>query len=219
MQFDLLDPTHNQILATDSYEAFRRELIASGCQRCPLCKARDRIVIDRGNPSADVMVISERPGENENREGKAFVGRAGELLDKIFAAIGMDTNRDLLITNVVKCMPPIDRPPTAAEVGACLPYLEKQIALLRPKVVVLLGAIALKYVSGEPGDVDMEACAGRFLTLPCYPGVQFQVLYHPAFLLRDPQRKKDMWEHIKRLRDYLKTGELRASSPAPPPAP
>ncbi len=208
MQFDLLDSTHNDVISTESYEAFASVLKVSGCRRCPLHEARDKIVIDRGNPHARVMIISERPGEHENREGLAFVGRAGALLDKIFAAIGMDTNRDLLITNVVKCMPPVDRSPTSGEVAACKPYLEKQIALMKPSVVILLGAIAYKFVSGETGEIDMAECAGKFLTLAAYPGIQFMVLYHPAFLLRDPSKKKPMWEHVQKLKEFLQTGNV-----------
>lgn len=206
MQFDLLDSTHNTVISTESYEAFASALKASGCKRCPLHEARDKFVIDRGNPRSAVMVISERPGEHENREGVAFVGKAGALLDRIFAAIGMDTNRDLLVTNVVKCMPPVDRSPTAAEVAACRPYLEKQIALMKPKVIVLLGAVAYKFVSGETGEIDMAESAGTFMTLTAYPGIQFMVLYHPAFLLRDPLKKKPMWEHVQRLKAFLQTG-------------
>jgi uracil-DNA glycosylase family 4 len=213
MQFDLLDPVHNEILRTKTYAEFAERLKKSDCRRCPLCEKRDKIVIDRGNPDSKVMIVSERPGENENREGLAFVGRAGELLDKIFAAIGMDTNKDLLITNVVKCMPPVDRSPQSGEVAACLPYLEKQIDLVRPKVVILLGAVALKYVTGEHGlpegtaesDYSMEEEAGKFFTMPKFPGTQFVVLYHPAFLLRDPSKKKIMWVHVQKLRDYLKS--------------
>lgn len=203
MQFDLLDPKHNEILSSTGYEEFYKKLTQSGCQRCPLSGARNKIVVDRGNPQAKIMVISERPGNNEDREGKAFVGRAGELLDKIFASINMDTNKDVIITNVVKCMPPTDRSPTSGEVTACLPYLEKQIALIEPKVVVLLGAIALKFVSPEHTDFSMEQEAGKFFSLPRYPGVLFVVLYHPAFLLRDPSKKKVMWEHVKKLKELL----------------
>lgn len=175
----------------------------SNCRRCPLCEARNKIVVDRGNPKAKLMIVSERPGQNEDREGKAFVGRAGALLDKIFASIGLDTNRDLIITNVVKCMPPTDRSPQSGEVASCIPYLEKQIALIQPKVVILLGAVALKFVSPEHTEFSMEKEAGKFFTLPRYPGIQFMVLYHPAFLLRDPSKKQIMWEHAKRLRDFL----------------
>lgn len=208
MQFDLLDSTHNEILETKTYEEFSRALKESKCQRCSLCERRDKIVIDRGNPSARVMIVSERPGENENIEGRAFVGRAGELLDKIFTAIGMETNKDLIITNVVKCMPPTDRSPNAHEVASCLPYLEKQINLIKPQVIILLGAVALKFVSGEASDIEMEKFAGKFISLQKYPGIKFMILYHPAFLLRDPRKKKDMWEHVQHLRDFLKTGEI-----------
>jgi uracil-DNA glycosylase family 4 len=210
MQFDLLDAEYNEVLAQPTYVSFCDALRAFDCRRCPLGSSRDKIVIDRGNPKSQVMIISERPGENENREGRAFVGRAGELLDKIFAAIGMDTDRDLIITNVVKCMPPVDRQPTAAEARACLPYLERQIALIKPRLIILLGAVALKFVTGETGDVDMEDCVGRFFTMAAYPEIQFVVLYHPAFLLRDPRKKRDMWEHVQKIRDFLKTNELSA---------
>lgn len=203
MQFDLLDTTHNQILSQESYETFAQALRQSNCQRCPLSKSRSHIVVDRGNPQSKIMIISERPGENEDKTGAAFVGRAGELLDKIFAAIGLDTNQDLLIVNVVKCLPPVERAPQSNEAEACRPYLEKQIALVQPKVILLLGAVAFKYVSEESRDFSMEAEAGKFFTLPKFSGIQFMVLYHPAFLLRDPSKKKSMWLHVQRLKEYL----------------
>lgn len=204
MQFDLFDDTHNRILSATSYGEFSESLRASACRRCGLHRRRGRIVVDRGNPGAPILVVSERPGENEDRLGQAFVGRAGEMLDKIFKAIELDSNRDVLITNVVKCMPEVDRSPFAEEVRACLPYLEKQIALIRPAVLLLLGAVALKYISPQRSEIKMEDEAGRFFTMEGYPGIQFMVLYHPAFLLRDPRKKKDMWQHAKRLRDFLK---------------
>lgn len=130
------------------------------------------------------------------------------MLDKIFAAIGMDTNKDLLIVNVVKCLPPTDRPPQSGEVAACRPYLEKQTDLVKPKVILLLGAVAFKYVSDEPRDFSMEEEAGKFFTLPKFPGIQCMVLYHPAFLLRDPSKKKVMWQHIQRLKEYLESVKI-----------
>lgn len=231
MQFDLLDTTHNQILSQASYEAFAKTLRESNCQRCPLSKSRTHIVVDRGNPQSKIMIISERPGENEDKTGIAFVGRAGELLDKIFAAIGLDTNKDLLIVNVVKCLPPTERAPQSNEAEACRPYFEKQIALVQPKIILLLGAVAFKYVSGqgstslireansknlrsinEPRDFSMEEEAGKFFTLPQFRGIQFMVLYHPAFLLRDPSKKKPMWLHVQRLKEFLeKEGLFQAS--------
>ncbi len=163
-------------------------------------------MIDRGNPDSNILIISERPGDNEDALGQAFVGRSGELLDRIMASIGLDTNRDMLIVNVVKCKAEIDRAPTAQEAEACLPYQHRQIELMHPKIILLLGAVALKYVAPQVGgreEFSMEHEAGRFFTVPEYPGVQFMVLYHPAFLLRDPTKKAVMWEHVKKLRALL----------------
>jgi DNA polymerase len=203
MQVDLFDQDLNAILGASTYDEFATRLRAYGCKRCSLCKSRSRIVLDRGNPGASILVISERPGDNEDREGRAFVGRSGELLDKILQSIGIDPDRDTLITNVVKCKPESDRAPTSDEASACLPFLDKQIALVRPRVVLLLGHVALKWIDPTRKDFTMEEEAGSFFALPRYPGVQFMVLYHPAFLLRDPSKKRPTWEHVLRLKAYL----------------
>ena len=203
-EFDLFDSAYNEVLAASSYAEFRKRLTAYNCQKCPRGKARSHIVIDRGNPDSEILIVSERPGENEDVQGQAFVGRSGELLDKIMSSIGLDTNRDLLIVNVVKCKAEIDRAPTAAEAEACFPYLRRQIELMRPKVILLLGAVALKFLVKDRGEeFSMEKEAGHFFTVPEYPDVQFMVLYHPAFLLRDPTKKAVMWEHVKKLRAFL----------------
>jgi len=203
MQVDLFDQGLNAILSARDYEDFASRLRAYDCRRCTLCKSRSQIVVDRGNPTAAILIISERPGDNEDREGRAFVGRSGELLDKILQSIGLDPNRDTLITNIVKCKPEVDRAPTSDEAMACLPFLERQIALVRPRVVLLLGQVALKWVDPTRKDFKMEDEAGRFFELARFPGVQFMVLYHPAFLLRDPSKKRPTWEHVQRLRAYL----------------
>ncbi len=203
MQIDLFDTELNHVLGASTYGEFKERLSGYDCRRCTLCHSRTNIVIDRGNPGADIMIISERPGVNEDRVGKPFVGRAGELLDKMLNAIGLDSNRDVLITNVVRCMPEVDRSPTRDEVDACFPFMEKQIALMQPKVILLLGAVAVKWVDTERTDIKMEDEVGRFFELPRFPGIQFMVMFNPAFLLRDPRRKKDTWEHLKTLRDYL----------------
>jgi DNA polymerase len=204
VELDLFDAAYNDVLAAPTYRDFRKRLTGYNCQKCPRGKARSHIVIDRGNPDARILIISERPGDNEDVMAQAFVGRSGELLDKIMASIGLDTNRDLLIANVVKCKAEIDRAPTAGEVAACLPYLRRQIELIRPKVILLLGAVALRYLVKERGEeFSMEKEAGHFFTVPEYPEVQFMVLYHPAFLLRDPTKKAVMWDHVKKLRSFL----------------
>ena len=203
MQVDLFDQNLNAILSAPTYDEFASRLRAYDCRRCTLCTSRTRIVVDRGNPAATILIVSERPGENEDREGRAFVGRSGALLDKILVSIGVDPNRDTLITNIVKCKPDIDRAPTSDEAQACLPFLDKQIELVRPQVVLLLGHVALKWIDPMRREFKMEEEAGRFFTLQRFPGVQFMVLYHPAFLLRDPSKKRPTWEHVQRLRAYL----------------
>lgn len=219
VQFDLFDDTHNRILTSGTYEEFKENLISYDCRLCHLHNSRKNIVIDRGNPHSPIMVISERPGANEDNTGVAFVGRAGELLDRIMAAIDLDTNSDMLIVNVVKCIPAVDRSPLSDEVKACRPFLDRQIELVSPRVIILLGAVALKHLCEEKKDFRMEDEAGRFFTMGRYPGIQFMVLYHPAFLLRDARKKKDMWGHVKVLRNYLReNGLYHPAEPAHAPA-
>ncbi|UCH85566.1 MAG: uracil-DNA glycosylase [Candidatus Latescibacterota bacterium] len=208
MQIDLFDTELNQILAAVSYADYKSKLAAYDCSRCTLCHSRTNIVIDRGNPSAPILIVSERPGVNEDRVGKPFVGRAGELLDKMLKSIDLDPNEHVLITNVVRCMPETDRSPTKDEVDACFPFLVKQIELVAPRVIMLLGAVAVKWVDPSRSDIKMEKEAGKFFTLPRFPGVQLMVMYNPAFLLRDPRKKANTWEHLKALRNYLHEEKL-----------
>jgi uracil-DNA glycosylase len=214
VQVDLFDQELNAVLASATYLELADRLRAYDCRRCDLCRGRSRIVVDRGNPASEILIVSERPGVHEDLAGQAFVGRSGELLDKILASIGLDANRDTLITNIVKCKGEEDRAPTSEEATACLPFLDRQIALVKPRVVLLLGSVALKWMDPERRNFTMEEEAGRLFTLRRYPDVHFMVLYHPAFLLRDPRRKRDMWEHVRRLKDFLET---RAASPGSQP--
>jgi DNA polymerase len=204
MQNDLFDSAFNHVLAASTYSEFAERLRAYDCRRCGLCHSRTNIVIDRGNPDASILLIGERPGGNEDLRGQPFVGRAGDLLDKMLCAIDLDPSRDVIVTNVTRCVPETDRAPLRDEVDACMPFLEKQIELVRPRVVVLLGAVSLKWMDPQRGEVKMEDEVGRFFSLPAHPGVEFVVMYNPAFLLRDPRKKPDAWEHLKALRDYLK---------------
>ncbi|MDH3216018.1 MAG: uracil-DNA glycosylase, partial [Candidatus Krumholzibacteria bacterium] len=162
MQIDLFDAEFNQIMGSRVYGEFKQLLQNYSCKRCTLCHSRSNIVVDRGNPDSHIMIISERPGDNEDRVGKPFVGRAGELLDKMLAAIDLDTDRDVLITNVVRCKPEVDRSPIKEEVDACFPFMQKQIDLMKPKVILLLGAVAVKWVDPERTDIRMEDEAGKF---------------------------------------------------------
>jgi uracil-DNA glycosylase family 4 len=203
MQIDLFDTAFNEILASGTYTEFKERLGSYNCERCTLCLGRSKIVIDRGNPESSILLISERPGDNEDRVGKPFVGRAGELLDKMLRAIDLNPDRDVLITNVVRCKPEVDRSPTKEEVDACFPFMDKQISLMRPKVILLLGAVAVKWVDPSRSDIKMEEEVGKFFTVPRFPGIQFTVMYNPAFLLRDPRKKAATWERLKTLRSYL----------------
>lgn len=202
-QFDLFDRTQNDIFAARDYHRFKELLAASNCKKCALAQGRRSIVVDRGNPASRIMAIGEAPGETEDSTGRAFVGRAGKLLDEIMHAIRLDTERDLLIANIVKCKPPGNRAPLTEEVNACKPYLRKQIELVRPRIVLLLGAVALKYMIPGKVDFSMTEEAGTFFNCDDYPGISFMVLYHPAYLLYDPRKKKDMWEHVKALHRFL----------------
>ena len=199
-QTDLSDETQKMILDTQTYEAFKKALGQSNCTRCPLSESRTQIVVDRGNPKAKVLIIGEAPGRNEDAQGKAFVGRAGRLLDQLMKDIGFDTNEEALIINVVKCRPPDNRAPKPNEVAACQPFLKKQIALVQPKYILLLGATALRHMMPDKKKFSMERETGSFIDHPDYSGIPIMVLYHPAFILRDPRKKPIMIEHLKRFK-------------------
>ena len=198
-QFDLFDQDQAEFLKAKTYSEFKSGLVESNCMKCPLHEFRRHIVVDRGNPSAKVLMIGEAPGENEDLQGKAFVGRAGRLLDEMLRDFGFDTNRDSLIINVVKCRPPENRQPKPEEAAACSPFLKKQIDLVKPKIIVLLGATALKHVMPSKKDFSMNEEAGRLFESALYPDARMMVLFHPAYILRDPRKKPLMMEHLKNL--------------------
>lgn len=209
VQFDLFETSLSDILSAGRYLDFRQKLSESNCSRCTDLQAgRHTIVVDRGNPFAKIALIGEAPGENEDLEGKAFVGRAGQLLDKIMESIGLNTNKDTLILNVVKCRPPENRAPRPSEAQNCLPFLQWQLNSVKPKVIVLLGATAAKYFLPEMKENGMKDLVGTFFDVPAYPFAKFQLLYHPAYLLRDPRKKADMWTHVKALKTHLETNNI-----------
>jgi uracil-DNA glycosylase len=192
------------ILLSSTYATFRQQLAESNCSKCPsLCQERHTIVVDRGNPQTNIMIIGEAPGENEDLQGRAFVGRGGKLLDDVLASIGLDTNRHTLIANVVKCRPPKNRPPTQQEAENCFPYLTWQLAHVKPKIVLLMGATAAKHLIPEQKDRSMKDRVGRLFDVAAYPETKFLILFHPAYLLRDPRKKKDMLEHLQVLKKWL----------------
>ena len=164
---------------------------------CQIAHAITRKVPGQGNRDARLMIIGEGPGGDEDRQGLAFVGAAGQLLTRMLAAIELD-RKEVFIANVVKCRPPKNRVPTEEEARNCLPFLRAQTALVRPQVILLLGATALKMILGPERRITRDR--GVFVERK---GVWILPTFHPAALLRDPMKKKDAWVDMQRLRDKL----------------
>jgi uracil-DNA glycosylase len=169
---------------------------ACACQKCPLAATRKNVVVERGNREALIMIIGEGPGQNEDETGLPFVGRAGELLDKILASVEL-TEQEVYICNIVKCRPPENRVPTDVEASACKPYLLEQIRLVDPKIILLTGATAVRGVTGDKSGItkirgEWQQWEGR-LIMP---------IFHPAYLLRNASKdigspKWLMWKDIQ----------------------
>lgn len=164
----------------------------ANCRKCRLCAARTYPVPGEGDPHARLMFIGEGPGRDEDQTGRPFVGRAGQLLDKMIAAIGL-TREEVYIANVVKCRPPQNRAPEMDEVAACMPYLRAQVGLIRPQVIVLLGSSALGAILGPEHRITRER--GAWIERK---GVFFMPTFHPAALLRDESKKRPVWEDLKK---------------------
>ncbi|MEN8149465.1 MAG: uracil-DNA glycosylase [Planctomycetota bacterium] len=178
----------NDVLAATTYADFRAALAGSGCTKCDLAGGRTQIVVDRGDPDARLMLIGEGPGAEEDRTGRAFVGRSGRLLDRLLTEAGFDIEREILIANIVRCRPPGNRAPKVSEAKACLPYLRHQISLVDPDVIALLGASAIRFLLPDLKGRPMKDLVGRPFDHADFPGAKLLPLYHPAFLLRDPRR-------------------------------
>jgi DNA polymerase len=167
------------------------------CLRCPLHKSRTKIVHSEGNAKARLMFVGEAPGADEDASGRPFVGRAGQLLNKIIEAIGMK-REDVFIGNVNRCRPPQNRTPTHEEAATCKPFLLREIAILRPDVIVVLGNTAMKnLLDTKEGITKLR---GTFMD---YKGIKVMPTFHPAYLLRDSSKKRETWEDMKKVREYL----------------
>ncbi|HEY3171683.1 MAG TPA: uracil-DNA glycosylase [Thermoanaerobaculia bacterium] len=173
------------------------ERFLAGCPRCKLSGSRTRIVFGAGNPQADLMFVGEAPGREEDEQGLPFVGAAGQLLTKIIEAMGT-TRDDVYIVNTVKCRPPENRNPEPDEVAACRPFLEEQIRLVAPRVIVTLGTFAAQAILGT--DEPISQLRGRWHLAH---GAEVMPTYHPAFLMRSPKHKKEVWEDMQKVRDRL----------------
>jgi DNA polymerase len=175
--------------------------LVSDCTRCELCQGRTQTVFEAGARTADLMIIGEAPGREEDRRGEPFVGRAGQLLDQMLFAIGRDRASSVYITNIVKCRPPRNRDPEPGEAAACRDYLSRQIALVRPSLILAAGRVAAQNL------LQSNESLGR-LRGRCHEtseGVPVLVTYHPAYLLRYPGEKRKVWEDLKLARDRLKS--------------
>jgi len=165
---------------------------AQNCNKCPLCKERKTVVFGEGSPNADLMFIGEGPGYDEDQQGRPFVGKAGELLTKMINAMQF-SREQVYISNIVKCRPPKNRNPLPEEATACLPYLQAQIELIQPKVIVILGAVPLKYLLNKVGIMRMR---GQWNS---YNGIKVMPTFHPAYLLRSPEAKREVWSDLQQV--------------------
>jgi DNA polymerase len=170
--------------------------VIAGCRKCSLHQTRTRTVPGQGNPAPEILFVGEAPGADEDEQGLAFVGRAGQLLTKMIQAMGFERD-EVFIANILKCRPPDNRAPLPEEMETCLPYLKEQIRLLKPKVIVALGATAVRGLVGLEG---ISKLRGNWLQ---FEGIDLMPTYHPAYLLRNPPAKKDVWldlqEALRRL--------------------
>jgi uracil-DNA glycosylase len=176
---------------------------AMKCQKCPLAVTRTNVVVERGNRNAKIMIIGEAPGQNEDEQGLPFVGKAGQLLDKILASVGLDES-NVYICNINKCRPPGNRVPTDEEVAACKPYLLEQIRLIDPKIILLTGATAVKAITGDKRGITK--IRGEWME---WQSRLAMPILHPAYLLRNASREEGspkwlMWQDIQKVKSkYL----------------
>jgi DNA polymerase len=192
---DLRPPAELLSQSTESFEQIWADL--GDCTRCPLHQCRTNIVHTEGNRRARLMFVGEAPGADEDAQARPFVGRAGQLLTKIIEAVGLK-REEVLIGNVNRCRPPGNRPPTQEEAAMCKPFLLREIAAVQPEVIVVLGNTAMRnLLETREGITKLR---GRFQD---FKGIKIMPTFHPAYLLRDPSKKRETWEDLKKVRDYL----------------
>ena len=177
-----------------------RNIATKGCNKCKLCSGRNNIVFGVGNENADIMLIGEGPGADEDAQGIPFVGKAGKLMNKAFEGLGINRD-DVYIANIVKCRPPQNRNPEKDEEEACIDYLRNQVMIVKPKIIVLLGSVALKNILGK--EYAITQSRGNWIEKK---GIWYMPTFHPAALLRDESKKIDFWKDMKSINEKL--GEL-----------
>lgn len=175
-----------------------------GCRKCGLCETRNHVVVGMGNHNAEVMFIGEGPGEQEDLQGKPFVGRSGQLLDKMLDAVDLDRNTNIYIGNIVKCRPPKNRDPLPEEQAMCIDWLRNQVMLIRPKIIVCLGRIAAMKLIRPDFHIMKEH--GQFYEKN---GILMMATLHPAALLRNPNNKPSAFEDFLKLRKKMDELEIK----------
>ena len=192
-------PNNEAIRAPNpTLEDIRAEL--GDCTRCKLYGGRNHIIFGEGNPRADLVFVGEAPGRDEDRQGRPFVGRAGQLLTDIIKAMGL-TRDEVYICNILKCRPPKNRNPEPDEIIACEPFLVKQLESIQPRVICALGKFAAQTLLKT--EIAISALRGRFHS---YHGIRVMPTYHPAYLLRNPGAKKQVWEDVQMIMKDLQQG-------------
>ncbi len=179
----------------DNWDDFKKSI--AECKKCRLCTNRTNIVLGEGNINAKIMFIGEGPGADEDKQGVPFVGKAGQLMNKAFQALGIN-REEIYIANIVKCRPPSNRVPEEDEAQACLNYLRNQVVLIKPEIIVLLGSTALKTILGK--EYGITAVRGKWMEKN---GIKYMPTWHPAALLRDENKKIEFWQDLKELKKYL----------------
>ena len=183
----------------DNWDDLKKSI--AECKKCRLCTNRTNIVLGEGNINAKIMFIGEGPGADEDKQGVPFVGKAGQLMNKAFQALGIN-REEIYIANIVKCRPPSNRVPEEDEAQACLNYLRNQVVLIKPEIIVLLGSTALKTILGK--EYGITAVRGKWMEKN---GIKYMPTWHPAALLRDENKKIEFWNDLKEIRK--KEEELR----------
>ncbi len=194
MEWKKVDTVQKKISVNDRKKKLDLDEICSnmsGCRLCPLSTTRQNIVFGDGNPQAKIVFVGEAPGADEDEQGLPFVGRAGQLLTKIIEAMGL-SRKDVYICNILKCRPPQNRNPLPAEIAACEPFLQEQLKSISPQIICALGTFAAQTLLRT--DVPISVLRGRFHT---YEGIKLMPTYHPAYLLRNPSAKKNVWEDVQ----------------------
>ena len=185
----------------EKLSALREECLR--CRECPLAGGRTNVVFGVGDPESELMFIGEGPGENEDLQGEPFVGRAGQFLDLMLELIGIDRKKDIYICNVIKCRPPQNRDPNTDEKAACRPFLDRQIALIKPELIVILGRVAATELLDPQFKITQQH--GQWTE---YNGIRCIVTYHPSALLRDESKRPEAFDDFRKIRSEIQSRSL-----------